>query len=177
MGSRSFRLEGPARRIAIAIAVVVALLVAAIAVAIWRYEASRDSDNAALRESQTQLVAQQARTALTDEGGIVSAYASNKDPADLFALQGRRRQLRRALDTLQASDALSAAERDQVRQIEAAVALSSSAVAATSATAVDCRLVAVAASAEPARISTAISARVEALVRIRSRSRPISLTM
>jgi flagellar basal body-associated protein FliL len=64
----------PSDRLTILIAVVVVLFLAAVIIAIVRYSDSRDADKAALEASQTQVLAQQVRTEITDEGGIVDAY-------------------------------------------------------------------------------------------------------
>ncbi len=115
---RQLRLEGPARRIAAAIALVILLVGVAVGIAIWRYGVSRDSDNTALAESQTQLLAQQARTAITDEGGLVDAYAGDKDQADLRELSDVRRGLRRALAGLRRSEGLNAKETGEIDAVE-----------------------------------------------------------
>jgi hypothetical protein len=117
--SRRFRLEGPARRIAAAVALVVLLVAAAVGVAIWRYSVSRDSDKQALDESKTQVTAQQARTAITDEGGLVDAYGGDKAPADLRELNQVKGDLERAIATLRLSPGLNAAERAKLEAVEA----------------------------------------------------------
>ena len=97
------QLKNPDARLTAMIGLVVLLFVIALGVAIWRYGVSRDSDNQALAESQSQVVAQQARTAITDEGGLVDAYGSDKDPADLHELAGVKTDLRTALEELRAT--------------------------------------------------------------------------
>ena len=105
---------GPARRIAAAIAGLVVLVAVAVGLAVWRYGVSRASDRDALNTSQTQLVAQQARTAITDEGGLVDAYASDKDPADLRELAGVKRDFGAAVQALHQVRRLDSAQRNEV---------------------------------------------------------------
>src|SRR5690242_18574729 len=99
----AMRLEGPARRIAIAIAVLILVMAAAIIITIVKYGDSRSADNTAIAEGQTALYAQQLRTAITDEGGIVDGYAGDGNPADLKDLAGRHRDFRTALRLLRTS--------------------------------------------------------------------------
>ncbi len=114
MSSLKSRLERPAARVVALIALVVLLFSTALGLAIWRYGVSVDSDRAALAKSQTQLLAQRARTAITDEGGLVDAYASDKDPADLRELESVKRNFGQAVATLGRSRGLDTAERDAV---------------------------------------------------------------
>jgi hypothetical protein len=69
------RLQGPARRIAVAVTALVILVAFAVGIAIWRYSAANDANKEALQVSQAQFYAQQVRTDVTDEGGIADAYA------------------------------------------------------------------------------------------------------
>ena len=105
-----FRLQGPAKRIAIAIGVLVVLVVVAVGLAIVRYGDSRNADRKALDESQTQFFAQQVRTDITDEGGIGDAYGGDANPADLADLARVKRSLSQALRSLKESSGLSADE-------------------------------------------------------------------
>ena len=106
-----FRLQGPARRIAVAIGILVVLVVLAVGIAIVRYGDSRSADNEALAESQTQFFAQQVRTDITDEGGIADAYGGDADPADLADLEKVKRSLTQALHSLKESPGLEPDER------------------------------------------------------------------
>jgi len=111
-------LAGPARRIAAAIAAVIVLVSAAIGLSVWRYGDARESDREALAESQTQLFAQQARTALSEEGGLVDAYGGDRDAADLRELRDVRREFRVAVAGL-ARRGLNGSERSELRAITA----------------------------------------------------------
>src|SRR4051812_40117587 len=96
----ALKLDDPVRRLMGLIGVVVALFIAAVVLAVTQFQVSRDSDQTALRHSQTQVLAQKARTAITDEGGLVDAYAGDKDPADLAELQGVKTDLVGAVEEL-----------------------------------------------------------------------------
>jgi methyl-accepting chemotaxis protein len=115
-------LEGPARRIAIAMGAILVLLILAVGIAISRFDSADSSYKDALAQDQVALVAQQARTAITDEGGIVDAYGADKDPADLRDLAGVKRDLSQALATLAASSGVSAAGKADVNRIQASSA-------------------------------------------------------
>jgi methyl-accepting chemotaxis protein len=111
-------LDDPGRRLVALIGLVVVLFIVAIGLGISRYSASRDSDKTALRDSQTQLLAQKARTAITDEGGIVDAYGGDKDPADLVDLRSVKTDLTDAITALKATPGLSSSERQELTAIE-----------------------------------------------------------
>jgi methyl-accepting chemotaxis protein len=113
------QLQGPARKIAIAIAVLVLLVVMAAIVTIVRYSDSRDADKTALEASQTQVLAQQIRTEITDEGGLADAYGGDADPADLSELADVRRSLTRALHSLKERPGLDPSEVSSVNSIAA----------------------------------------------------------
>jgi methyl-accepting chemotaxis protein len=102
------------------IGLVVVLFLIAITVAIWLYEDSRSSDKRALSESQTRVIAQQARTAITDQGGIADAYAADGDPADLVDLRAAKRDLHTSLGTLLGRGDVDGAERVHLLQVAAA---------------------------------------------------------
>jgi methyl-accepting chemotaxis protein len=70
-------------RLVILIGAVVALFMVAVTVTAFRYDQSRNADSDALRARHIQILAQQLRTDVTDEGGIANAYAADRDPADL----------------------------------------------------------------------------------------------
>jgi methyl-accepting chemotaxis protein len=112
-------LDDPARRLVALIGLVVVLFIVAVGLGISRYTASRDSDKAALSDSQTQLLAQQARTAITDQGGIADAYGGDRDPSDLADLQSVKQDLTNAIDALKATSGLDATERGELAAIEA----------------------------------------------------------
>jgi len=111
------RLQGPAGRIALAIGVISLLFAVAILLTISRYSSSRTSADQALHAAQIQVLAQQARTAITDEGGIVDAYASDKAAADLADLTKVKGDLRQALAALRQSSSLTAAEQSAIQAI------------------------------------------------------------
>ena len=115
----ALKLDDPARRLVALIGLVVVLFIIAVGLAISRYSTSRDSDQLALQESQTQVLAQKARTAFTDEGGLVDAYGGDKDPADLAELQGVRTDLTNTIHALKASPELEADEHKQLDAVEA----------------------------------------------------------
>ncbi|HEY2141066.1 MAG TPA: hypothetical protein VGG98_03270, partial [Solirubrobacteraceae bacterium] len=101
------RLAGPAKRIAVAIAVLVVLLAVAVGVAIWRYGDALNSDKTALNLAQTQFFAQQVRTDVTDEGGVVDAYGGDANRADLADLAQIKTNLNGVLRSLKDSTRLS----------------------------------------------------------------------
>src|SRR3954453_12996598 len=109
----------PGDRLRILIAIVVLLFAAAVALALVRYEDSRSGDSKALDESQTQILAQQVRTDVTDEGGIADAYGGDADPADLADLTQVQNSLSQTLDSLKKSAALDAGEAVIVTKIAA----------------------------------------------------------
>jgi len=113
------RLQGPAKRIAIAVAALVVLVALAVGIAVWRYGASNDADKEALGLAQTQFLAQQVRTDVTDEGGIADAYASDADPADLVDLARVKKSLSQTLHALKESPGLGADEAGTVAKIAA----------------------------------------------------------
>jgi methyl-accepting chemotaxis protein len=80
-------LRHPATRLVGLIALVVLLFSIALGISIWRYGVSRDSDLRALQEAQGANLAEQMKTAIAREIGLVDAYAGDKDPADLRALR------------------------------------------------------------------------------------------
>src|SRR3954452_7167931 len=110
-------LEGPARRIALAMGAILVLLILAVGIAISRFDSADSSYKRALDASQVQLTAQQARTAITDEGGVVDAYGGDKDPADLRDLAGIKQDLSSVLASLNASPSLTASNRAQLNRI------------------------------------------------------------
>ncbi|HKB50887.1 MAG TPA: hypothetical protein VKC63_05600, partial [Solirubrobacterales bacterium] len=91
------RLQGPAKRIAVAVTALVILVAVAVGIAVWRYSAANDADKEALGLAQTQFFAQQVRTDITDEGGIADAYAGDGNPADLADLSRVKKSLSQAL--------------------------------------------------------------------------------
>lgn len=114
------KLQGPAGRIVLLIGLVVALFVMALVVSIWRFGASRDAAGDALAASQTQVLAQRARTALTAQGGLVDAYGGDRDPADLRQAQAAKEDLLGSLRELQGGAGVTASERRQIDSIAAA---------------------------------------------------------
>jgi methyl-accepting chemotaxis protein len=112
------QLKHPERRLVALIGLVVALFGIALGLALWRQGVSRDADKHALSHSQTQLLAQQARTALTDEGGLVDAYGGDKDPADLRDLRVVRQDLAAALAGLGRQPELDADELAELDAVE-----------------------------------------------------------
>lgn len=102
------RLQGPARRIAVAVAALVLLVTLAVGIAVWRYGAAIDSGKEARGLAEAQFHAQQVRTAITDEGGTADAYGGDADPADLADLATIKKSLAQALESLQQSSTLGA---------------------------------------------------------------------
>jgi methyl-accepting chemotaxis protein len=98
------------------IGLIVALFLIAVTVAIWLYEDSRSSDKTAVAESQSQFTAQQARTAISDEGAVVNAYAADGNPADLVGLRAAKRDLQTLLATLIVRPDVDADERAHLRR-------------------------------------------------------------
>jgi methyl-accepting chemotaxis protein len=113
------RLQGPAKRIAIAVTALVILVALAVGIAIWRYGAANSADKEALGLAQAQFFAQQVRTDVTDEGGIGDAYASDGNPADLGDLARVKRSLHQALNSLKQSSGLDSGEAGIVAAIAA----------------------------------------------------------
>jgi methyl-accepting chemotaxis protein len=114
-----FQLQGPARKIAIAIGCLVILVIAAAAITISRYNDSLDADNEAIDHAQTHVIAQQIRTDVINEGGRAEAYAADADPVHLDELDEAKRDLDRALSELKASPGFHAEELPDIREIEA----------------------------------------------------------
>jgi methyl-accepting chemotaxis protein len=92
----------PGDRLVILIAGIVVLFAAAVALAIARYEQSRNADRDATNTRQTQFVAQQVRTYVTDEGGIADGYGGDAGRSDLLDLAQAKRNLAAALHALKA---------------------------------------------------------------------------
>src|SRR3977135_394381 len=113
------RLQGPAKRIAIAVAALVTLVALAVGIAVWRYGAANDAEKEALGLAQTQFFAQQVRTDVTDEGGIADAYASDGNTADLADLARVKKSLFQALNSLKKSPGLSVGESGIVAKVAA----------------------------------------------------------
>jgi methyl-accepting chemotaxis protein len=114
-----FRLQGPVRRIAIAIGILVVLVVGAATLTIVRYGDSRNADTKALNESQDQLLSQEIRTYITAEGGLADAYGGDADPADLADLEKVKRKLTQTLRSLRESPGLDPEEVGIVDEIAA----------------------------------------------------------
>jgi methyl-accepting chemotaxis protein len=84
-------LNGPARRIALAGVATVLLLSLAVGVTVWRFGAAIDADHRALTQSQVETAAQEARTSLAHQRGLVDAYGGDKDAADLRGIETARK--------------------------------------------------------------------------------------
>src|SRR3954469_2687241 len=115
----TLKLDDPIRRLMVLIGLVVVLFIAAIALGTSRYQVSHDSAQSALQHSQTQLLAQQARTAITDEGGIADAYGGDKAPADLADLKSVKADLSNVVEQLKSTQGLTAAQRGELDAIVA----------------------------------------------------------
>jgi methyl-accepting chemotaxis protein len=113
------RLQGPARRIAVAITALVVLVALAAGIAVWRYGAAIDSETEARGLAEAQFYSQQVRTEITDEGGVADAYGGDADPADLADLAAIKKSLAEALAALQRSSVLGPEEAAFVPEIEA----------------------------------------------------------
>jgi methyl-accepting chemotaxis protein len=94
------RAKRPATRVIWLISAVCVLFLIALGLTLWGFEVSRQSDRAALGQSQNQVLAHQARTAITEQGGLVDSYANDKDPADLPGIASARETTRQALGKL-----------------------------------------------------------------------------
>ena len=66
--------------------------------------------------------AQEARTALVAQSGLVDAYGGDKDPADLTDATAARKELLKAVEALQATPGIDATEREQAAGLLAAQA-------------------------------------------------------
>src|SRR5215212_92671 len=102
MASLRKRLGDPVNRLVALIAAIVVLFAFALGLTLWRYGAAIDQSRAALRESQIEVIVQQARTELARKGGLVDAYASDKDPVDLRDIAAADRAIAAELTKLQA---------------------------------------------------------------------------
>ncbi len=120
LSSLRSKLEGPVARLVLLIGVVVALFAAALVVSVWRFGVSRDADREALRASQTQVLAEQASKALTEQGGLVDAYGGDKDPDDLRGARAAKTDLLRRTRAIQGRPGVTPAERRQADRIAAA---------------------------------------------------------
>jgi methyl-accepting chemotaxis protein len=103
MASLRKRLDDPATRLVGMIAAIVVLFAFALGLTLWRYGKAIDADHVALQQSKVELTAQEAETALAQRGGLVDAYASDKDPADLRDIAAADRRFQRAMAGLRAS--------------------------------------------------------------------------
>jgi methyl-accepting chemotaxis protein len=90
-------LSRPENRIVGLIGLIVVLVGIATGVTLWRYGAAESLDRSADAESRAELTAERAQTALAEQRGLVDAYGSDKDPADLRGLATARRTLQTAL--------------------------------------------------------------------------------
>src|SRR5436190_7588729 len=115
----ALKLDDPVRRLIVLIGLVAVLFIAAIALGISRYQVSHDSAQTALHLSQTQLLAQKARTAITDEGGIVDAYGGDKSPADIADLERVKGDLTHVVEQLKSAQGLTTAQRGELDAIVA----------------------------------------------------------
>jgi methyl-accepting chemotaxis protein len=111
-------LRHPAARLVGLIALVTLLFIAALVVAISQFGASRDSDQSALKESQGQVLAQELRTVLSKEAGLVDAYGGDKDPADLRDLAAARRDFEQASTSLRTHLAEIEDEPEEIRELD-----------------------------------------------------------
>jgi uncharacterized phage infection (PIP) family protein YhgE len=98
---------------------IVVLVTVAVGVSLLRYGEALDSDQLALDESQVQVAAEQARTALARKAGIVDAYGSDRDPKDLKRLDRANADFESALSTLHSRGTDDAAAVTHVDAIEA----------------------------------------------------------
>jgi methyl-accepting chemotaxis protein len=103
MASLRKRLDDPVTRLVGLIAAIVVLFSFALSITLWRYGAAVDADHVALEQSQVELTAEQLRTALARRGGLVDAYAADKDPADLTGIKAADRQIEVTLAELRGS--------------------------------------------------------------------------
>src|SRR3954447_23186881 len=97
------RLNDPVKRLLGMIVAIVLLFSFALGLTLWRYGAAVDSDHVALRQSQIELTAEAAQTAVASRGGLVDAYATDEDPADRRGIAADDRAIHAALTKLAAS--------------------------------------------------------------------------
>src|SRR4051812_4227079 len=102
MASLRKRLDDPVNRLVGLIVLIVVLFTFALGITLWRYGAAVDADHVALQQSQLELTGEQMRTALAQRGGLVDAYAVDKDPADLRGIKAADREIEVALAKLRA---------------------------------------------------------------------------
>jgi methyl-accepting chemotaxis protein len=100
MASLRERLNDPVTRLVGLIAAIVLLFTFALGITLWRYGAAVNADHLALKQSQLELTAEQLRTALAQRGGLVDAYAVDKDAADLRGIRAGDQEIEDALAKL-----------------------------------------------------------------------------
>jgi methyl-accepting chemotaxis protein len=103
MASLRKRLDDPVNRLVGMIAAIVVLFTFALGLTLWRYGAAVDADHVALKQSQLEITAEGLRTALAQRGGLVDAYAVDKDPEDLVGIKASDREIEVALTDLRGS--------------------------------------------------------------------------
>ena len=114
-------LRHPAARLVGLIGLVVLLFIAALVLTISRFGVSRDSDRTALEESKGQILAEQLRTAVIREVGLVDAYGSDADPADRRQLKVTRHELAQVARALK-DHLLREGQEDEIGHLDAVVA-------------------------------------------------------
>jgi methyl-accepting chemotaxis protein len=103
MASLRKRLDDPVNRLVGMIAAIVILFTFALGLTLWRYGAAVDADHVALKQSQLELTSEHLRTAMAQRGGLVDAYAVDKDPEDLQGIKAADREIEVALTNLRGS--------------------------------------------------------------------------
>jgi methyl-accepting chemotaxis protein len=104
------RLDDPVRRLLVLIAAVVVMFLLAVVLGVSRFGASLDSVDLALEQSKTQIYAQQAKTAVTAERGLVNSYQADRNQADLLELQTNRAEFEADFARLKESNRLDPAQ-------------------------------------------------------------------
>jgi methyl-accepting chemotaxis protein len=87
----------PENRIVALIGLIVLLVALALGITLWRFDSADSRDRFADAETRAELVTERAQTALAKQNGLVDAFGSDKDPADLRDLATARRELHGAL--------------------------------------------------------------------------------
>src|SRR5581483_2311388 len=114
------RLEGRARRVAVAGALIVVLVATAVGVTLWRYGVANSKSHGAVAESQIVPVTEQAKTALQVQATAMQGYAADRDAADIALLHQGQATIRRLLgqlDTMVAGHTDAQTEHQSVSQI------------------------------------------------------------
>ncbi len=109
------KLDDPVRRLLTLIAIVVLMFGLAVLLGVSRFGTSLDSVDLALEQSDTQLSAQQARTAVTAERGAVTAFRIDRSTAALSTIETNRVNFATAVSKLRQGGL----DADEIKSLEA----------------------------------------------------------